>query len=87
MVCSEIVRRVLAWPICEAGPELPAAVGREMSDQAALRGDGRGNRRVAGATERLVELLNRTRFTARQFGENPVNNSGKATGRLNSRTT
>ena len=37
------------WPIGQARPVLLAAVGREPSDQAALRGDGRKNRRLAGA--------------------------------------
>src|ERR1035441_9962048 len=37
------------WPIGQARPVLLAAVGREPSDQAALRSDGRNDRRLAGA--------------------------------------
>ena len=37
------------WPIGQARPALLAAVGREPSDQAAFRGDGRKDRRLAGA--------------------------------------
>ncbi len=36
------------WPIGQARPVLLAAVGREPSDQAALRGDGAEDRRLAG---------------------------------------
>ena len=37
------------WATGQARPVLLAAAGREPSDQAALRGDGRKDRRVAGA--------------------------------------